>query len=124
MFGWTKLRQKLREGVGTYINGDKDASPTRPWNRWYLSLFGWKTVVVLEVQEELDGYYLGYVDVTGTAMVLTKPITSRRIGMKVGHEDCWFFALTDWEDPASEVQFIGYYRTTVAEAKKQGVKIL
>ena len=116
--GFTRWRMNMSwnnydgPAVGTTIAGDKDAPPTRWWNRWYLALFGWKTVTVFEVSREdaMRGYSVGYIDFDENAKVEVETSYDRHFRMKNGYEDCAFFAVNS---EGKELRLKVVSRTTV-----------
>ncbi|MBU0540081.1 hypothetical protein KKF59_03225 [Patescibacteria group bacterium] len=91
--GWKKYEGQ--ELYGTPVEGDKNASPTKWWNHLWLVLNGWKTVAVFRVSQEATerGYRVGYVPFDGSAVVNSVVNYHREFRMRVGHEDCVFFAV-------------------------------
>lgn len=87
--------KKIELDSGTAVEGNKSAPPTRWWNHLWLALFGWKIVVTFRVPKTLaeSGYYIGYSPIMGGAMYNTEICHDEHFSMKVGHEDCKFFAL-------------------------------
>lgn len=93
MFGWNKFTGQVE---GVQVHGDKDVKPTRWWRHLFLALWGWKTIVVLEVDDPhaaADGYRIGYVPFRGPAKLKDRVLVDRCFRMKVGREDCTFFAV-------------------------------
>ena len=80
---------------GSLIMGDDSASPTKWWNHLWLALWGWKTVVVFQVPREAieRGYRVGYRPFDGKTMLEETINYDRQFRMKVGREDCVFFAV-------------------------------
>lgn len=93
MFGWEKFHGRVR---GFPVEGDKSVAPTTWWRHIFLALWGWKTVVVLEVEDPhaaADGYRIGFIPFRGTPQLKQKVLVDRCFRMKVGREDCTFFAV-------------------------------
>ena len=88
---WKKVN--VNDGACTFVQGDKNAPPTRWWNHWWLVLFGWKTIVTFRVPEEVAkaGYYVGYWAFKGPAMCKNERLHDEIFSMKIGHENCRFF---------------------------------
>jgi hypothetical protein len=81
--------------TGTLVQGDPESPPTRWYNHLYLVLFGWKVTVCFQVSEydAKHGYHVGYVPFNGKAMAEVDTYFDRQFRMKIGHEDCTFFAI-------------------------------
>lgn len=93
MFGWKNFTGRVE---GVQVHGDKEVKPTRWWRHLFLALWGWKTVAVFEVEDPhaaADGYRIGYLPFRGPAKLQERVLVDRCFKMKVGHEDCTFFAL-------------------------------
>ena len=88
---------------GTLIMGDDSAPPTKWWNHLWLALWGWKTVVVFQVPREAieRGYRVGYRPFDGKTMLEEKPNYDKSFRMKVGREDCVFFAVMKTDSEAT-----------------------
>ena len=94
MFGWKKIHTSRRNPIkGTLAAGDPSQPPTRWWNHLWLLWFSWEHIV-FGVQEEAanGGYRVGY-KAGGVAMVYGKVFHDTRFRVRIGHEDCKFFAL-------------------------------
>lgn len=81
--------------VGTRVEGDLAAPPTRWWNHLYLLLYGWNKVAVLrlvKLKAAYGVYYIGYVALRGSARI-TKVYAGSHVRMRIGREPCRFFAL-------------------------------
>lgn len=81
---------------GVKVEGDASAPKTRWWLLPLLFLFFWKKRAVLSVvpYDVPDGFRIGYKPFEGPARLLDKVIKDKRIQVRIGHEDCTFFALT------------------------------
>ena len=90
MFGWKKEPNPLS---GVKVEGDKAMPPTRWWNHLYLLLWGWRTVVVFSVPDEVAraGYFIGFTDFRNRSKRETKPCHDPTFILKVGHEDSTVF---------------------------------
>ena len=77
---------------GTLIEGDKHAAPTRLWNILFLRLLGRPMRAVLVNLSE-EPVRIGYRDFRGKTMLTTNFISDRTFCMRIGHEDCTFFAV-------------------------------
>lgn len=119
LYGWVSFTGQAK---GRLVEGVSEAPPTRSkvQNLW-LKLFGWKRVSVFRVPEEhvRSGYHVGYkptTDVTATSVCMLVS-HSREFGMKIGHEDCVFFAVTrlGFEIP---IEFVGVFPTNHPTAKQ------
>ncbi|MEO5928254.1 MAG: hypothetical protein ABIO72_06010 [Patescibacteria group bacterium] len=108
---------------GQKIEGDATASPTTWWNHLYMAKWGWKTVTVFEVTEEdaLIGYQVGYKPFEGDVKADGKKHHDRRFRLKIGHEDCTFFAATL---DGTEVPITVVTRTTKDDAAYQDAPLL
>ncbi|MBP9747587.1 hypothetical protein KBD13_01460 [Patescibacteria group bacterium] len=97
--------------AGLEMAGDLAAPPTKWWNHLYLALWGWKTIVVLEVSEEVAkaGYRVGYRSFFGRVMLGEGVLHARRFRMQIGHEPCTFFAV---DAAGHEVPLLLVERTT------------
>lgn len=80
---------------GTRVDGDPTVAPTRWWNHLYLLMFCWKKIAVFQVMPGDDdkGYYIGYVPMSGRAMISTELTHTGTFSVKEGFEPCTFFAL-------------------------------
>jgi hypothetical protein len=93
MFGWKTFSGRVE---GVHVHGDKDVKPTRWWRHLFLALWGWKTVAVFEVEDPhaaTDGYRIGFVPFNGPAKLRERVCVDRCFRMKIGREDCTFFAV-------------------------------
>lgn len=80
---------------GTRVDGDPNVWATRPWNAWFLRRFRWKKIVILQPQVPAGTHYrIGYRTVDGQAFVMDRMVTDAQFAMRLGHEDCTFFALS------------------------------
>lgn len=100
--------------AGLAVAGDLAAPLTRWWNHLFLALWGWKTIVVLEVSEEAAkaGYRVGYRSFFGTTMLGEGVLHTRRFRMRIGHEPCTFFAA---DASGREVPLLLVERTTKSD---------
>ncbi len=95
IFGWVAFTGHTE---GTLIKGIEKASPTSSLlkNVW-LKFFGWKVGAYFRVSEEAarKGYYVGYRPFPdySTASICMTRCYERKFMMKIGHEDCRFFAV-------------------------------
>lgn len=124
MMTWSRLPE-LERAETRMVPGDKSVMQTRWWNRWFLILFGWKTVMVFEVAEvPAGGFYVGFRNSKNEVFVRGEPVTNRRFAMLVGYEDCEFFAL-DMPIPGGDsLKFVRELRMERTAARKAGLKIL
>jgi hypothetical protein len=118
--GWKKyVGPEVRS---TLVMGDEGSPPTRWWNHLWLALWGWKTTVVFQVQREAveRGYRVGYRSFDGNSMIEDVVNFDRQFRVKIGHEDCAFFAImkNGLETPLSLVA-----RTDVSDARHQTVPL-
>ena len=80
---------------GTKVPGDPTVPATRWWNAWFLRRFRWKKVVVFAPQAPPHtAYRIGFRDAWGNAFVLDRMATDAQFAMRLGHEECTFFALS------------------------------
>ena len=83
------------EAKGTPVRGDANVAATKWWNHPWLVLFGWTTVAVLRPETApSEDWYIGYRDFTGKQHLRMTPIFASAVRMKIGREDCTFFAVT------------------------------
>ena len=94
---WKEVLFKYR---GVRVEGDKKVPPTRWWNYHLLLWWGWKTVAVLQVSPEdaKRGYQIGFRASNGEAKIMEQSVFHRRFRMRIGREDCTFFALKDGQE--------------------------
>lgn len=93
MFNWEIFQGSI---TGTPVDGDLTAPPTRWWNHLFLALWGWRAVAVFKVGEAdaAAGYRVGYKPSTGgPAKLKTHASHAPSFRMKVGRDDCTFFAV-------------------------------
>jgi hypothetical protein len=91
---WKKFPSALAMH-GTLVRGDQHAPPTKWWNILWLILFGWTKVAVLRVETvPAEGWYIGFRDFAGKQQMRMVPIMQNEIRMRIGREDCTFFATT------------------------------
>lgn len=83
------------EVQGLAVRGDEKVPATTWWNKPLLVLFVWKTVQVFEVPAGEGPYRVGFIPLSGKAEVRDEPVTGRRFAVRIGREDCRFFALDD-----------------------------
>lgn len=87
---------------GTPIDGDLTQPRTRWWNHLYLALWGWKMTIVFEVNssDAAIGYQVGYKPSTGgPAQLKTIVSHDKYFRMKLGREDCRFYAIgPEWRE--------------------------
>ncbi|MBI4434628.1 hypothetical protein HY635_02315 [Candidatus Uhrbacteria bacterium] len=80
---------------GTKVPGDPNAPATRRWLVWLLRRFFWKKVVVFAPQASPHtAYRIGFRTAWGDAFVLDRMSTDAQFAMRLGQEDCTFFALS------------------------------
>jgi hypothetical protein len=93
MIAWSKFSGKVE---GLLVEGDKTMPPTTWWNFHWLYWFGWKRVVVFEVSPEIAsrGFHVGFKQ-GSEAKVHFATCRVRRFKLRLGHEDCTFFAIDD-----------------------------
>ena len=89
MFGWKKYRGEIR---GVLIAGDKCSAPTRWWNILFLLMLGWPMRSIL-VNLSSNPVRVGYRDMNGKTMLTTECVQGRKFCVRIGHEDCTFFAV-------------------------------
>lgn len=91
---WSKFSRAVE---GRLIKGDKTVPPTTKWNYYWLRWFVWKRVVVFEVDREAAGrgFRVGFKKPDGEAEVCLATCYSHRYKMRLGHEDCIFFAVNE-----------------------------
>lgn len=92
MFGWKHFTGVVNKTV--LIEGDPAIPRTQWWNHLIVR-FLWKKIAVISVTREanLFGYYVGFRNTDGNAMVSTRLLTVRQFIVRIGHEDCEFFAM-------------------------------
>ncbi len=107
---WNAFNGNVTGGVK--VGGDPKSPPTHWWNWFYLAKFGWKTVAVFKLKNPEDaarGYRIGYKpttgDATGETRVKSEVQTSFGFRMKVGYEECTFFAV-DRNDAEVPIEFV------------------
>jgi len=117
MFGWKKFDGKA---VGVKVEGDSNVRPTTFVNRPYMQWFGWKTVAVFRVSAEIAkaGYRWGYIPTAnglaiGVPMLSVEVFHDKVFRVRVGREDCTFFAV---DADGKEVGLVFVEKTT----KKNG----
>jgi hypothetical protein len=91
---WKKIdASKIK---GTIVYGDKRVPKTRWWLLPLLFLFIWKKRVVLSVApvDVPRGFRLGYKPEVGPSRLSERLITAKRFQVRVGRENCTFFALS------------------------------
>ena len=76
-----------------WIPGDPVAIPTQWWNHFYLD--NWTTLQVFELspQDARGGYRVGAIIFNLQALIETHISYERRFCVRIGHEECGFFAL-------------------------------
>lgn len=80
---------------GTRVEGDAAVWATRWWNEWFLRRFSWKKVAILQPQAAAGiPYRIGYRTPDGQAFVMDRMVTDAQFAVRIGHEDCTFFALS------------------------------
>lgn len=88
--------------TGTRIPGDPNVLPTNPWYArflplyaWALRRFLWKKVIVFQPQVSAGtAYRIGFRTSDDQAFVMDHMVTDAAFAMRVGREDCTFFALS------------------------------
>lgn len=103
---WTKIEYV----PGTLVKGDNSAPPTRWWNHLWLAMFGWNMIVTFRVPNEVaaGGYFVGYTPSKGSAWYKKVRCHDEFFSMKVGYEDCVFFALPiDPKQPPCSPTIVG-----------------
>ena len=105
---WERLDKTVTAGI--LVPGDKLAPPTRWWNHWFLVLFGWKTVATFRVGTSIakNGYSVGYTTDKGVSWQSGETCHDQFFSLKVGHEDCVFFAYVMPENGFFTLQPPGY----------------
>ena len=81
---------------GARVEGDPGAPKTRWWNAWILRRYFWKKVAILRPQIPLGTthYRIGFRTASGQASIMDRMVTGVQFAMRIGHEDCTFFALS------------------------------
>lgn len=100
--GWEEYKGGAK---GVFVEGRKNTPPTRWWNHWWLALFGWKDLAILETADGLVHLLIiGYRPFKGQARLQMTAVTTSRVAVRIGHEDCTFFALD--ADDHSEIPLV------------------
>jgi len=86
---WKKYRGNVQ---GVLVAGDKCAAPTRWWNILFLLTLGWPMRAVL-VNLSFNPVRVGYRDANGKTMLTEEFVHDRTFCVRIGHEDCTFFAV-------------------------------
>jgi len=80
---------------GTRVEGDATVWATRWWNAWFLRRFHWKKIAILRPQIAHGTHYrIGFRTTDGQAFVMDRMVTDAQFAVRIGHEDCTFFALS------------------------------
>jgi len=80
---------------GVHIPGDKSVPETKWWNHLWLLWSGWKTVAVLRsTADPAIGWKIGFRDFRGNQQIRDEFIHDECVRVKLGREDCTFFALS------------------------------
>lgn len=106
---WQEFSGKV---TGTMITGDRDVPATYWWNVPLLILFFWRTVQVFEVPSGVTKYQVGFIPFEGQPKLREKPVTTPEFAVRIGREDCRFFAL---DMRGVELPLIPFKRTRKSE---------
>jgi len=81
--------------VGTRVYGDTRVASTNLFNWLYMKFWGWKTAIVFHVGDESArcGYRIGYQPIIGNARLNTTVFHDKVFRVRIGREDCVFFAV-------------------------------
>jgi hypothetical protein len=104
---------------GLMVEGDKTVAKTNVFTHLFLLLWGWKTVVVFQdaTPNQLGlacGFKVGYRDFKGRSNLGQETVKANGFRMKIGYEDCAFFAVTS--DTLQEIPLKVTLRTTKNDA--------
>lgn len=78
----------------TKVPGDPTVLATRRWLTWFFCRFVWKNAVVLRPEVEAGTRYrIGFRNAWGDAFVADQMSVHERFAMRIGREECAFFAL-------------------------------
>lgn len=79
---------------GTKVPGDPTTWRTRQWLTWFFRRFVWKKAVVLRPEVQSGTHYrIGFRNAWGDAFVADQMSAGARFAMRLGYEECVFFAL-------------------------------
>jgi hypothetical protein len=79
---------------GTKVSGDPTTWKTRRWLMWLLRRFVWKKAVVLRPEVKMGTRYrIGFRNAWGDAFVADQMSADQQFAMRLGHEECTFFAI-------------------------------
>lgn len=79
---------------GTKVPGDPTVLATRRWLTWFFRRFVWKKAVILRPEIKADTRYrIGFRNAWGDAFVMDRMSVDARFALRIGREECTFFAL-------------------------------
>jgi len=112
-------RRTHRTYLGIIVPGDKTVPPTRWWNHLWLLLWGWKCYAFFSVRYvPSDGYFVGFRDFTEKTMIQSVKQTSPEFRVRIGYEDCEFFAINAKGKPI-DLDFKGCRKITHPSEKRR-----
>jgi len=108
---------------GTKMPGDRDVPPTTWWNVLWLKFFVWKSVATFKVvsQDAKRGYRLGYKAHDGTCRLLSKVLHDDEIAVRMGREDCTFFAI---DADGQEIWLRPHLLTGLRRLREYGIRLV
>jgi hypothetical protein len=108
---------------GTSIIGDREVPPTTWWNILWLRFFVWKTAAIFRITsaDAERGYCLGSKSIAGTCRLLTDVLHEEEIAVRIGRENCIFFAVgADGRD----IRISPNRLTAVQRLSEQGIRLV
>lgn len=118
---WKKFDPTAIRGIS--IIGDHEVPPTTWWNIHWLKYFVWKTAAIFRISpaDAERGYCLGYKAIGGTGRLLTKVLKDQEVAVRVGRENCTFFAIGP---EGREIRMSPYRLTAIPRINEQGIRLV
>lgn len=88
VIGWKVHTSAVR---GLLVLGEESVPRTRFWNHWFLFLWGWRRVVILEAREK--DVFPGYINAKGVPKYSLVRTEGKRFRARIPHEARTFFAV-------------------------------
>lgn len=112
LWAWMQWEPYRGTAQGIKVPGDPEMAPTgNLFHNGWMKFFGWKTVVVITVDQESAhvGYRFGYIPFRGTPKLHSSVHHGTSVRARVGHEDPIFILI---REDGKEAKVRSVIRTT------------
>lgn len=99
----------FRPDIGVLITGEPGIPETKWWNCWFLKYHYWKWVVfkIPDKISAVGGYRVGFIPGDGKPKLNSTVLRQDSFQVRIGREDCTFFALDRTGQEVNIVQATG-----------------